>query len=205
MLFGSFTLLTIVSLRSQNHNTTSFKLTTIYGLTRGNLKDAFFVELVSEIPPLGSLSLVTGDFNQIYRARDKNRTNVDQSRIVQFRNALNTCELKEINLQNRRFTWSNGQSDPILSKLDGFFRNEDGIWSLVLTFCMHSHLPYVIIVLFYSQMQMALSVPSASTSRTSVLRCPVFWQPSRRHGMKITTMSRPTMLFTIDSGKLASS
>jgi hypothetical protein len=50
----------------------SFKLTTVYEPTRGNLKDAFFVELVATKPPLGTRWLVTDDFNQIHRARDKN-------------------------------------------------------------------------------------------------------------------------------------
>lgn len=106
--FGTYYLSALVTLRSQTDNSTSFKLTAVYGPTRGNLKDAFFGELVSEKPPPGTMWLVTGDFNQIYRARDKNRANADCSRIVRFRNALNSCELKEIHLQNKRFTWSNG-------------------------------------------------------------------------------------------------
>ena len=109
-------------------STTTFKLTTVYGPTRSNLKDAFFQELISEKPPPGSKWLVSGDFNQIYRAQDKNKPNVDRSRIVRFRNALNLCELKEIHLQNRKFTWSNEQTNPTLSKLDSFFCNED--WDL---------------------------------------------------------------------------
>jgi exonuclease III len=41
----------------------AFKLTTVYGPTRGHLKDAFFAELVAAKPPLGTRWLVTGDFN----------------------------------------------------------------------------------------------------------------------------------------------
>ncbi|XP_044389289.1 uncharacterized protein [Triticum aestivum] len=122
---GAFFLSAKVSLSSSGE---SFKLTTVYGPTRSNLKDGFFQELVSEKPHPGEKWLVNGDFNQIYRARDKNRANVDQSRIVRFRNALNACELKEIHLQNRKFTWSNERNDPTLSKLDSFFCNEE--WDL---------------------------------------------------------------------------
>ena len=106
----------------------SFKLTSVYGPTRSNLKDSFFQELVSIKPPRGTRWLVTGDFNQVYRARDKNRANLDRSRLVRFRNALNSCELKEIHLQNIKFTWSNEQTNPTWSKLDSFFCNED--WDL---------------------------------------------------------------------------
>jgi exonuclease III len=111
----------------------TFKLTTVYGPTRANLKDAFFAEIVAEKPPPGTRWVVTGDFNQVFRARDKNRNNSNRSRIVRFRNALNTCGLKEIHLQNRKYTWSNEQQDPTMSKLDGFFCNED--WDL--TFSKH--------------------------------------------------------------------
>jgi hypothetical protein len=41
--------------------------------------------------------------------------------------------LKEIHLQNRKFTWSNEQQDPTMSKLDAFFCNED--WDV--TFSNH--------------------------------------------------------------------
>ena len=103
----------------------SFKLTVVYGPTRGNLKDAFFAELAALKPMAGTKWLVNGDFNQIYKANDKNRGNANRSRIVRFRNALNSCELKEIHLQNRKFTWSNERQDPTLCKLDGFFCNEE--------------------------------------------------------------------------------
>lgn len=106
-------------------SSTSFKLTTVYGPTRSNLKDSFFQEMISQKPLDGVKWLITGDFNQIYHARDKNRANVDRSRLVRFRNALNSCELKEIHLQNRKFTWSNEQHNPTMSKLDSFFCNED--------------------------------------------------------------------------------
>jgi hypothetical protein len=49
-----------------------FKLTTVYGSTRGNLKDAFSAELFALKPPPRTKWLVARDFNQIYRARDKN-------------------------------------------------------------------------------------------------------------------------------------
>ena len=46
----------------------------------------------------------------------------------QFRRALNTCQLKEIKLMNRKFTWSNERDDPTLSRLDRAFCNAE--WEL---------------------------------------------------------------------------
>lgn len=47
-----------------------------------------------------------GDYNLIYHAADKNNSNMNPRLLAQFRNTLNTCELKEVHLQNRKFTWS---------------------------------------------------------------------------------------------------
>ena len=121
---GSYFLSAFVAIKSAS-DSKSFKLTTVYGPTRSIHKDAFFLELSSQKPLPGTKWLVNGDFNQIYRTRDKNRTNVNRSRLVRFRNTLNSCELKEIHLQNRRFTWSNERNNPTLCKLDNFFCNED--------------------------------------------------------------------------------
>ena len=49
-------------------------------------------------------------------------------RMRQFRGTLSSCELKEIHLQNRKFTWSNGRRNPTLVRLDRVFCNEH--WDL---------------------------------------------------------------------------
>lgn len=48
-----------------------FKLTSVYSPTDYARKDAFFDELASQKPPAGVAWHVSGDLNQIYRARDK--------------------------------------------------------------------------------------------------------------------------------------
>uniref|UniRef100_A0A453PU51 Endonuclease/exonuclease/phosphatase domain-containing protein n=1 Tax=Aegilops tauschii subsp. strangulata TaxID=200361 RepID=A0A453PU51_AEGTS len=104
---------------------TTFKLTTVYGPTTSSRKDDFFAELLTHKPVAGVKWVVMGDFNQIYKARDKNKRNVNLSRINRFRAALNLCELREIHLQNRRFTWSNERQNPTLCKLDSIFCNDE--------------------------------------------------------------------------------
>jgi exonuclease III len=102
-----------------------FRLTSVYGPTRSSRKDEFFPELLAHKPSPGTKWIVNGDFNQIYRARDKNKGNINRRRLNRFRDTLQACELNEIPLQNRRFTWSNERLNPTLSKLDAVFCNHD--------------------------------------------------------------------------------
>ena len=81
VVIGTFSLSATIAVNGAD---LSFKLTTVYGPTRGNLKDAFFAELVASKPPAGTRWLVMGDFNQIHKASDKNRGNSNKSRIVRF-------------------------------------------------------------------------------------------------------------------------
>jgi hypothetical protein len=127
VIISEFSLSADVSLINAAQNG-SFKLTTVYGPTDRALKDQFFAELVALKPTPGVRWLVPGDFNQIRRARDKNKGNVDRSRLMRFRDALQTCELTEVHLQNRRFTWSNERASPTLCKLDAFYCNAE--WDL---------------------------------------------------------------------------
>jgi hypothetical protein len=102
-----------------------FKITTVYGPTTSNQKDDFLAELISHKPQSGVKWLTLGDFNQIRRAHDKSRGIFNRIRINHFRAALELCELKEIHLQNRRFTWSNERESPTLRKLDNFYCNSE--------------------------------------------------------------------------------
>jgi hypothetical protein len=51
---------------------------------------------------------------------------VNHRRLTRFRNTLQACELNEIPLQNRRFTWNNERLNSTLSKFDAIFCNHDG-------------------------------------------------------------------------------
>jgi nitric oxide synthase oxygenase domain/subunit len=56
--------------------------------------------------------LVLSDFNLIYKASDKNNRRLNHCLMRQFWESLNECDLTEIHLQNRKFTWSNERHDP---------------------------------------------------------------------------------------------
>ncbi|KAG2632190.1 hypothetical protein PVAP13_2NG068846, partial [Panicum virgatum] len=93
---------------------TSFSITVVYGPSRDAHKPSFLHELHSSKPLDDSEWLVLGDFNLIYRGRDKNNRNLNLGRMRQFRATLSPCELREIHLQNRKFTWSNERRNPTL-------------------------------------------------------------------------------------------
>ncbi|XP_040384518.1 uncharacterized protein LOC107305206 [Oryza brachyantha] len=92
------------------------------------LKDAFLRHIRRLKPSPGEGWLLLGDFNMIYRARDKNNTNLNLAHMNRFKSTLDHCELKEIHLQNQKFTWSNEWLRPTLVKLARCFCNET--WNL---------------------------------------------------------------------------
>ena len=102
---------------------TTFLITVVYGPTRESAKQTFLRELRGIKPSDNSKWLVLGDFHIIYKASDKNNANLNRRQMRIFQETLNACELKEIALQNRRYTWSNEQDSPTLVKLNRFFCN----------------------------------------------------------------------------------
>jgi hypothetical protein len=70
----------------------------------------------------------------IYKARDKNNRNINLRLMSRFRTTLDQCGLKELSLQNRKYTWSNERRHPTLVRLDRVFYNQ--AWDL--TFDNHT-------------------------------------------------------------------
>jgi hypothetical protein len=57
----------------------------------------------------------------IYRAQDKNNDCLDRRGTRRSRNFINQARLEEINMVDRRFTWSNEHGQPTLELLDRVF------------------------------------------------------------------------------------
>lgn len=117
---GRYSISATVTLRS---TTTSFKLTAVYGPSRSVDKPSFLHHLRRLKPDDDAKWLVMGDFNLIYRARDKNNNNLNLRLMRRFRATLDHCALKEINLQNRKYTWTNERPRPTMARLDKVFCN----------------------------------------------------------------------------------
>lgn len=120
-----FSLSATVSIRA---TVISFLLLVVYDPMRGRDKPLFLQEIRSLAPHPGVKWIILGDFNLIYRASDKNNTNLNINNMRCFRDMLNSSNLKEIHLQNKKFTWSNERCNPTLVRLDRVFCND--AWDL---------------------------------------------------------------------------
>jgi hypothetical protein len=62
--------------------------------------------------------MIGGDFNLCRFASDKSSGRIKQKLADCFNNWVNKWGLVELNPDNRKFTWSNNQSNRILAKID---------------------------------------------------------------------------------------
>lgn len=119
---GMFHLSASISL----HDGETFRLSNVYGPSSQGQKRAFLQEMLTLKPSSGTPWIIMRDFNLIYRAADKNNSRLNTRMMSLFREAISDCELQEIPLQNRHFTWSNEQQNPTLVRLDRMFCNTEG-------------------------------------------------------------------------------
>jgi hypothetical protein len=52
---------------------------------------------------------------------DKNNNRLNMRLMKRFRQVIDANQLMELDLQGRKFTWSNGQDNPTFTRIDGFF------------------------------------------------------------------------------------
>jgi hypothetical protein len=57
----------------------------------------------------------------IYKELDKNNGRLNRRLMLRFRKVLNQLEVKEVDLVGKRFTWSNNQDTPTLTRIDRAF------------------------------------------------------------------------------------
>jgi hypothetical protein len=62
--------------------------------------------------------MIAGDLNMIYKAEDKNNSNINRVMMGRFHSFINDLALSELPLFGRKFTWSSQQNPPTLVKLD---------------------------------------------------------------------------------------
>ena len=83
---------------------TTFKITNVYRPIVDAEKIAFLNEAIAAAPTDDMKWLILGDFNLIYQEEDKSNGNLNLALMGHFRHALNTCNLRELKLQNRKYT-----------------------------------------------------------------------------------------------------
>jgi hypothetical protein len=108
---------------------TSWSLTCIYGPQSESAKLVFLEELKALSQIIEKEWLIVGDFNLITCASDKNNTNINRRLIGKFRAARDFMQLKEMRLAGRKFTCSNEQQNPVMTKIGHFFHTDE--WDLL--------------------------------------------------------------------------
>jgi len=116
-----------------------WQITVVYGPQRDEEKIQFLQELKSVPPPAHDRWLILGDFNLIYQAEDKNNSNLNRRLMNSFKATLDALRLKEVKLNGHRFTWSNEQANPTLTKIDRIFCTLE--WDLLFPACFLHSLP----------------------------------------------------------------
>ncbi|KAM0825513.1 hypothetical protein ACQ4PT_069506 [Festuca glaucescens] len=100
---------------------TTWSITCVYGPQGESEKLMFIEELKGLKAIIQDAWLLLGDFNLITKASDKNNLNINRRLIGKFRAARDFLVLKDMRMDGRRFTWSNAQADPVLTKIDHVF------------------------------------------------------------------------------------
>ena len=110
-----------------------------YTARRERAKLQFLHELKNIPPPEHNRWLILGDFNLIYQAEDKNNSNLNRRLMGAFRATIDHLRLKEIKLNGCRFTWSNQQDNPTLTRIDRLLCTLE--WDLLFPACFLHSLP----------------------------------------------------------------
>jgi exonuclease III len=99
----------------------SWSLTGVYDPQNDMDKRLFLQELRSLKNVVHPAWIILGDFNLICLDNDKNNGRLNMRSVARFWRALNHLEVKEIPLLGKRFTWSNEQNVPTMSRIDWAF------------------------------------------------------------------------------------
>jgi hypothetical protein len=92
-------------------------VTAVYGPQEDQAKLQFLAELRGLKHRVSDKWLLTGDFNMILSAADKSNAILNRRLMGEFREAVNDLELKELNLQGRKFTWSNNHTQTRIDRV----------------------------------------------------------------------------------------
>jgi hypothetical protein len=153
-----------------------FKITMVYGLTANNWKGWLLRGAYGSKAAYWCAMVSPRWFQQIRWARDKNKKNVNRSRINRFRVALQSCELHEIHLQNCCFTWSNERETQRYASLMLFIAMMIGMCASIHMFLMHFHHRFRIIVRFCLPVIGGLGGQVRSSLKKIGCECPALWR-----------------------------
>jgi hypothetical protein len=110
-------------------NQKDYWLIPVYGAAQTADKDIFLQDLTNICDNLDIPALVSGDFNILRFADEKNKGNETSRFSDSFNVVIDLYNLREIPLSGGQFTWSNNQKNPTLEKLDRILINCE--WEII--------------------------------------------------------------------------
>jgi exonuclease III len=112
------------SLRMLADNT-KWSISGVYGPQSDQDKVLFMQEISGLKQLMLPEWLLLGDFNLIYRAQDKNNGRLNLPLLNAFKSAIDNLLLVPIELQGKKYTWSNDQQSPTMTKIDHVFASSE--------------------------------------------------------------------------------
>jgi hypothetical protein len=98
-----------------------WEITGVYG-PQGDLEKMIFLREVRQLQQgTNQAWLLLGDFNLICRVQDKSNNRINRTMISIFQRVINHLQVRELNLLGRRFTWTNNQNPPTMTRIDKAF------------------------------------------------------------------------------------
>lgn len=92
-------------------------LVAVYGATQAEHKEAFLMELVQTCTKLSDHVHVGGDF-YIIRSPQENNVGYEDRWHFPFNVVIDSLDLRELDLSNRKYTWANSSKTPTYERLD---------------------------------------------------------------------------------------
>jgi hypothetical protein len=93
-------------------------LVAVYGAAQGEHEETFLAELVQTCAKENLPLLVGGDFNIIRNPQEKNNDRYNDRWPFLFNAVIDSLDLRELDLSNRKFTWANSRPIPTFETLD---------------------------------------------------------------------------------------
>ena len=103
----------------------TWSITGVYGPQSDADKVAFLQEITDVSTRVLPAWLLLGDFNLILNAHEKNNARVNLPMLNRFKATIDNLELARIELRGKKYTWSNDQQSPTMTRIDYFFASAD--------------------------------------------------------------------------------
>jgi hypothetical protein len=99
-------------------DTSEWTLSSVYGPQQESDNIIFWEEVRSLRKAIQGERLLCGDFNLIYKTEDKCNNKLNRRLMGRFKAVLDDLGLRELPLHGSKFTWTSGQNDATMTRID---------------------------------------------------------------------------------------